>query len=95
MVTAPDSLTVFAPQGMLGYGIPERSMRLGMERRPDVLAVDAGSIDPGPHYLGAGTSFTNRRSVRKDLEMILDAATWTSHPGPDRQRRRRRRRQPS
>ena len=69
-----DSLTVFAPQGMLGYGIPERSMRLGMDRRPDVLAVDAGSIDPGPHYLGAGVSFTNRRSVRKDLEMILDAA---------------------
>lgn len=74
MVAAPDSLTVFAPQGMLGYGIPERSMRLGMERRPDILAVDAGSIDPGPHYLGSGTSFTNRRSVRKDLEMILDAA---------------------
>ncbi len=69
-----ESLTVFAPQGMLGYGIPERSMRLGMARQPDVIAVDAGSIDPGPHYLGAGTSFTNRRSVRHDLGMILDAA---------------------
>ncbi len=68
------SLTVFAPQGMLGYGIPERSMRLGVARRPDVIAVDAGSIDPGPYYLGAGVSFTNRRAVRHDLGMILDAA---------------------
>ncbi|HKU93912.1 MAG TPA: acyclic terpene utilization AtuA family protein [Vineibacter sp.] len=70
----PDRLTVFAPQGMLGYGIPERSMRLGVARQPDVIAVDAGSIDPGPYYLGAGTSFTNRRAVRHDLSMILDAA---------------------
>ena len=59
---APDSLTVFAPQGMLGYGIPERARcDSASNARPDVLAVDAGSIDPGPHYLGAGTSFTNRR----------------------------------
>ena len=39
---AVDSLTVFAPQGMLGYGIPERSMRLGMERRPSIPSESSG-----------------------------------------------------
>lgn len=67
-------MTILAPEGMLGYGIPERSMQEGMRRSPDALAVDAGSTDPGPYYLGAGVPFTNRRAVKRDLAMILDAA---------------------
>ena len=43
-------MTILAPEGMLGYGIPARSMTEGMKRKPDVLAVDAGSTDPGPYY---------------------------------------------
>ena len=95
VVMAPDSLTVFAPQGMLGYGIPERSMRLGMERRPDVLAVDAGSIDPGPHYLGAGVLLHQPPVGAEGPGDDPRCRPRASHPGPDRQRRRRRRRRPS
>ncbi|MBI2206887.1 MAG: 3-methylaspartate ammonia-lyase, partial [Candidatus Rokubacteria bacterium] len=62
-----DRLTVYAPQGMLGYGFPDRSMDAALARNPDVLAVDAGSTDPGPYYLGAGVAFTNRRAVKRDL----------------------------
>ncbi len=69
-----ERMTVLAPEGMLGYGIPLRSMEEGLKRNPDVLAVDAGSTDPGPYYLGAGVPFTNRRAFKKDLAMILDAA---------------------
>lgn len=69
-----ERMTVLAPEGMLGYGIPLRSMEEGLKRNPDVLAVDAGSTDPGPYYLGAGVPFTNRRAFKKDLGMILDAA---------------------
>ena len=42
-------------------------MEAALARKPDVLAVDAGSTDPGPYYLGAGVPFTNRRAVQRDL----------------------------
>jgi hypothetical protein len=67
-------MTILAPEGMLGYGIPVRSMEEGLKRDPDALAVDAGSTDPGPYYLGAGVPFTSRRASRRDLAMILEAA---------------------
>jgi acyclic terpene utilization AtuA family protein len=69
-----DQMTILAPEGMLGYGIPVRSMEEGLKRQPDVLAVDAGSTDPGPYYLGAGVPFTNRRAFTRDFAMILEAA---------------------
>lgn len=69
-----DRLTVYAPQGMLGYGFPSSSMEAALARKPDVLAVDAGSTDPGPYYLGAGVPFTNRRAVKRDLGRMLEAA---------------------
>lgn len=69
-----EQMTVLAPEGMLGYGIPVRSMEEGLARNPDVLAVDAGSTDPGPYYLGAGVPFTSRRAVKRDLALMLEAA---------------------
>ena len=74
MTLSRDRMTVLAPEGMLGYGIPVRSMEEGLARDPDVLAVDAGSTDPGPYYLGAGVPYTSRRAVKRDLGMMLEAA---------------------
>ena len=74
MVASRDRMTVLAPEGMLGYGIPVRSMEEGLARDPDVLSVDAGSTDPGPYYLGAGVPYTSRRAVKRDLGMMLEAA---------------------
>jgi len=73
MLVGTSSLRIFTPCGMLGYGIPEDSFHRGMARDPDVLAVDAGSTDPGPYYLGAGVSFTNREMVKRDLTLVLRA----------------------
>ena len=42
-------MTVLAPLGMLGYGIPPRSMERGLARDPAVLALEAGTTDPGPY----------------------------------------------
>ena len=44
-------LKVLSPTAILGYGFPESSFEEGMRRKPDVIAVDAGSTDPGPYYL--------------------------------------------
>ncbi|MTI79491.1 MAG: DUF1446 domain-containing protein [Firmicutes bacterium] len=64
---------VLSPTAILGYGFPESSFDEGLKRNPDVIAVDAGSTDPGPYYLGAGVSFTDRSAVKRDLELIIAA----------------------
>ena len=74
------AMTILAPCGMLGYGIPERSMIEGMKRKPDVIGADAGSTDPGPHYLGIGKAFTNRVAFKRDLAMVLEAAKTENVP---------------
>jgi hypothetical protein len=51
-----------------------------MEKTPHLIAVDAGSTDPGPYYLGAGKSFTSRQAVKRDLTIILKAAVESSIP---------------
>lgn len=66
-------VTILAPCGMLGYGIPNGPFAEGLRRDPDVIAIDAGSTDPGPYYLGAGVSYTNRNLVKRDLSMMLEA----------------------
>lgn len=68
-----NELRILAPTAILGYGFPEASFAAGLERDPDVLAVDAGSTDPGPYYLGAGVSFTDREAVKRDLRLMLRA----------------------
>lgn len=66
-----EEMRILSPTAILGYGFPLSSFHNGMERKPDVIAVDAGSTDPGPYYLGAGVSFTDRSAVKRDLEIII------------------------
>ncbi len=73
-------LRVLSPTAILGYGFPTESFEEGMKQRPHVIAVDAGSTDPGPYYLGAGISFTDRHAVKRDLEIILTAAVKEGIP---------------
>ncbi len=73
-------LRVLSPTAILGYGFPQRSFERGMRKNPHLIAVDAGSTDPGPYYLGAGKSFTSRQAVKRDLEFMLTAAVGTAIP---------------
>lgn len=66
-----ESFRVLSTLGMLGYGIPENSLRRGVERRPHVIGADAGSTDAGPHKLGRGVPDVSREVTRRDLEMML------------------------
>ena len=63
---------ILSPTAILGYGFPQKSFMEGMKRKPDVIAIDAGSTDPGPYYLGSGKSFTNRDAVKRDLNIIME-----------------------
>src|SRR5215213_9995963 len=73
-------LTIYAPLGLLGYGYPEASLRAALDAGPDLIAVDAGSTDPGPYYLGAGVSFTSRVMVKRDIGLLLRAAVERKIP---------------
>ena len=64
-------IRILSPTAILGYGFPEFSFSTGLKMNPDIIAVDAGSTDPGPYYLGAGISFTTRPAVKRDLKLIL------------------------
>ena len=67
-------LRILSPTAILGYGFPVASFQAGLDRDPHVIAVDAGSTDPGPYYLGSGESFTQRSAVKRDLRYLIDAA---------------------
>ena len=73
-------LKILSPTAILGYGFPMDSWSEGMNRKPDVIAVDAGSTDPGPYYLGAGVSFTDRSAVKRDLSVMIPAGLEAGIP---------------
>ncbi|MEC5423395.1 acyclic terpene utilization AtuA family protein [Virgibacillus sp. C22-A2] len=75
-----ERVSIYTPMGMLGYGFPERSLKNAIAKKPNVIAVDAGSTDPGPYYLGVGNSFTSRTMVKKDLSLILMEAISINSP---------------
>ena len=66
-------LKILSPCGILGYGFPEESFNNGVKQNPDLIAVDAGSTDAGPHKLGAGVGIVSKRAVKKDLSLIFKA----------------------
>lgn len=67
-------LRLLGASGQLGYGIPTPAFNAGLERRPDLIGCDMGSIDIGPYYLGSGKMATARESTKRDLRKVLIAA---------------------
>lgn len=68
-----NEMRILSPTAILGYGFPEASFRRGMAARPHAIAVDAGSTDPGPAYLGSGRGFVDPGAVRRDLALMIEA----------------------
>jgi hypothetical protein len=64
-------ITVITPTGTLGYGFGEDALDRAMGMRPSVIAVDAGSTDPGPHYLGSGKPLVSDVSVKRELTALI------------------------
>lgn len=75
-----DEFRILSTTAILGYGFPMASFEAGLKKNPHLIAVDAGSTDPGPYYLGAGVSFTDRGAVKRDLELMLKAAVERKIP---------------
>lgn len=62
---------ILVPSGVLGSGFPEGTLEYGATLKPDAIAIDAGSTDSGPSYLGRGVSKMTREAVKYDLQRIL------------------------
>lgn len=68
------AVRVLVPVGMLGGGFPPDTIERGIALGADLVAVDGGSTDSGPHYLGTATAKTARAAVARDLQAILPRA---------------------
>ena len=75
-----NEIKIFALNGQLGYGFPEDSYKTGIAKNPDIIGVDAGSSDGGPAFLGSGTSLTDEKAVKRDLEFVLPDAVGRKIP---------------
>jgi hypothetical protein len=76
----PQSVGVLVPCGMLGAGFDPATITRGLSLGADVIAVDGGSTDSGPYYLGAGQAKTADGAVRRDLRILLNAASAAGIP---------------
>jgi hypothetical protein len=66
-----EACRVLVPSGVLGSGCPQEAFDRGLSLHPDVIAVDAGSTDSGPYYLGAGVSKMTRKAIKRDLRQLM------------------------
>ncbi len=75
-----EEIRIVAVNGMLGYGYEAASLAAGLAERPHLVGVDAGSSDPGPYYLGTGTSLVKDAQIRRDLRIALVGARRAGVP---------------
>lgn len=75
-----EELKIVSINGCLGYGYEFASLQAGIAEQPHLVGGDAGSTDPGPYYLGSGTSLVKREQIRRDLSFALRAARAAGVP---------------
>lgn len=78
---AENEIRVLTPTGCLGNGATSsESYYRGLQYEPHVVAVDAGSFDPGPYYLGSGQPHVARFQAKRDLRMLLTSTLSRNIP---------------
>lgn len=68
-----EDIVTLTPTGCIGNrGIHEEAFVASLDdAKPAVIAVDAGSFDCGPWYLGTGQAHSPLANIRRDLELLL------------------------
>jgi hypothetical protein len=64
-------MKLIAASGMAGYGFDEEAFGRAMAMGAEYIGCDAGSMDPGPYYLGAGEAFVSREAYKRDLAIMV------------------------
>lgn len=71
---------VLIPSGALGLGYDKEALERGIANGPDLIAIDGGSTDSGPSYLGRGVSKYARSSTKLEWAGLIDAARRAGCP---------------
>jgi len=64
---------VLVPAGALGLGFDQDALDRGVAMKPDIIAIDGGSTDSGPAYLGRGVSKYSTASTKAEWAKLIDA----------------------
>jgi len=74
------STRVLVPSGVLGLGFDADALSAGVATNPDIIAIDGGSTDSGPFYLGTGTSKYSRAACKTEWRQLLLARQRANVP---------------
>ena len=71
---------ILVPAGALGIPYDRAALAKGIAANPDLIAIDGGSTDSGPHYLGTGTSKYSRSATKADWAELMAARATAGVP---------------
>ncbi|MCB2127756.1 MAG: acyclic terpene utilization AtuA family protein [Rhodobacteraceae bacterium] len=74
------TVRVLIPTGALGLGYDRQALERGVASQPDIIAVDGGSTDSGPAYLGRGQSKYSRATVKAEWRELMIARAKAQVP---------------
>lgn len=66
-------IKVLVPTGCIGSGIRLDLFEQALLEKPDVIAMDGGSTDSGPHYLGTGKTKASPAVLKAELLVYMKA----------------------
>lgn len=71
---------ILIPSGALGLGWDAAALDAGVANGPDLIAIDGGSTDSGPSYLGQGVSKYSRSTTRAEWGALMQARAAAGCP---------------
>lgn len=71
---------VLVPSGALGLNYDKVALERGIAAKPDIIAIDGGSTDSGPAYLGRGVSKYARESTKREWRGLMEARAAAGVP---------------
>ncbi len=71
---------VLVPSGALGLNYDAVALERGLALKPDIIAIDGGSTDSGPAYLGRGVSKYSRSSTKLEWQGLMQARAKAGVP---------------
>ena len=73
-------IRVLIPSGALGLNYDKVALQRGIDAKPDIIAIDGGSTDSGPSYLGRGVSKYARASTKVEWAGLMEARAQAGCP---------------
>ena len=71
---------ILIPSGALGLGYDADALARGVAAKPDLIAIDGGSTDSGPSYLGRGVSKYSRAGTEAEWKGLIAARAEADCP---------------